>query len=407
VIRNLYFKHLCVIVIVLLAYTGSADTKIYIDITSPALRRLPVTINLKGPSRAREIEWIVKADLEATGLFEFVDPDIPGAELIADIDADISGELKVILSIKDLIENKEVLKKRLSSSLKGIRPVSHSIANDIYRVATGKKGVFRTKITFLTSGRGGRKDIRIMDWDGFNARRIVSRGLTSSHSWSADARYLLYSSERNRKWKIYILDRKMKKESILFSSRGLNIVGGTSVKGILAFSSSHEGSSEIYTIDYSGKNLRRLTRSYAIDVSPVFSPDGRRIAFVSDRGGTPQIYVMEADGGSPRRITFQGSYNTAPSWSPDGDHIAYTARINGKNQIVVVKFDGTDMRQLTSEGNNESPSYSPDGLFIAFDSDRNGKREIFIMRANGEGQKRISPSYLNAMSPRWSPYLGP
>jgi TolB protein len=389
----------------LLALASYVDAKIYIDISSPAIRRLPVTINLSGPSRAREIEWIVKADLEATGLFEFVDPGIPGAELIADIRADVSGGLKVILSIRDIIENEEVLKKRLSSSMKAIRPVSHKIANDIYRVATGKKGVFRTKITFLTSGRAGRKDIRIMDWDGFNARKIVSRGLTSSHSWSADARYLFYSSERNRKWKIYILDRRMKKESILFSSRGLNIVGGTSVKGIVAFSSSGEGSSDIYTIDYAGKNLRRLTRSFGIDVSPVFSPDGDQIAFVSDRGGTPQIYVMRSDGRSPRRITFQGNYNQSPAWSPDGEHIAYSARINGKNQIVVVKSDGTDMRQLTSEGNNESPSYSPDGLFIAFDSDRNGKREIFLMRADGEGQKRISPPYLKAMTPRWSPYM--
>jgi TolB protein len=80
-------------------------------------------------------------------------------------------------------------------------------------------------------------------------------------------------------------------------------------------------------------------------------------------------------------------------------------RKNGKNQIFVVNSDGKDLRQLTFEGNNEGPSFSPDGFFIAFDSDRVGSRGIYMMRINGEGQKRITPKYLKAMSPKWSPYF--
>ena len=183
-------------------------------------------------------------------------------------------------------------------------------------------------------------------------------------------------------------------------------MGGASPAGLVSFSSSKDGSSEIYILDPFRKKLRKITKSYGIDVSPAFSPDGTKLAFVSDMGGSPQVYIMDlAVKGRPKRLTFDGNYNTSPAWSPDGRAIAYVGRVNGKNQIYVVKFDGTDLRQLTYAGNNEGPSFSPDGYFIAFDSDREGMRGIFIMRADGGAQKRITPKYVNAVSPEWSPYL--
>ncbi len=382
----------------------TVDAKIYIDISSPAIRKLPVTINAKGSTKARELEWITKADLEATGMFTFVDPDVPGAEIIANMDVDTGSGLRVVLSVNDLIEGKEVLKKRFDASKLIIRPMAHSIANDIYKVATGKKGVFRTRISYLSPLPSGRKGIRLMDWDGFNSKRIVTRGLNSSHSWTQDGKYLLFSSERNRKWRIYILDFKTLKESILFSSKGLNLVGGTSKDDMVSFSSSRDGSSEIYIINTFGKKMKKLTRSFGIDLSPVFSPEGDKIAFVSDRSGGPQIYTMDSNGKGIQRVTFQGSYNTSPAWSPDSKWLAYTGRVNGKNQIFMVKSDGSEIWQLTMTGNNESPSFSPDGLFLAFDSDRDGERGIYIMRNTGEGQRRITKKGSIAMSPEWSPY---
>ncbi len=392
-------------ILLLLTVTNLSQAKIYIDVSSPGIRQLPVTLITRGPVKAKELEWIVKSDLEATGMFEFVDPDIPGAEIIANLDVNMSEGLKVLLSIRDLIENKEVLKKRFDASKVIIRPMAHSISNDIYKIATGKKGMFRTKISYMVKAAKNRKELRLMDWDGYRSRKLVSRGLTTTHNWSGDGRFLLYSSERNRNWNIYRLNRENGRETILFKSKGLNLVGGTSRDGLISFSSSKDGSSEIFTINNYGKKLKKLTKSFGIDVSPVFSPEEDKIAFVSDRGGTPQIYTMDPDGRHPKRITYQGSYNTQPSWSPESDWIAYAGRKNGKMQIFMVKSDGTGLRQLTVSGNNESPSFSPDGLFLAFDSDRNGHRGIYIMKVSGERQRLITPKHLKAISPRWSPYF--
>jgi TolB protein len=385
---------------------SSADAKIYIDITDPGVRQIPLKIMTEGSPYANEVKWIAKNDLEKTGIFSFVAPGVPGAEVIAKIHAEPSDKLKIILTVTDLIENKELIKKKYEASKSIFRTVAHAVANDIYKAMTGQEGIFRTKLSYLVSVMPGRKELRMMDWDGYKSRKVVSKGLTPSHTWSRDGRFLLYSSERNRKWSMYRLDLNSYRESMIFSSKGLNLVGGVSPDGLVSFSSSRDGSSEIYVLDPKRKKMKKLTRSYGIDVSPAFSPDGMNIAFVSDRGGSPQIYIMNASGkGRPKRATYEGNYNTSPAWSPDGRSIAYVGRTNGKNQIFVVKFDGTDLRQLTNVGNNEEPSFSPDGYFIAFDSDREGTRGIYIMRADGEGQKRITPRYVNAVSPEWSPYL--
>jgi TolB protein len=398
--------YISIMLFVSLFALSESHAKIYIDIASPGIRKLPISIETTGPESAKEVEKVVKEDLEATGLVTIYDPDVPGAEIRAKMDVDMSVGMTVTLSVADLIENRVVVKNRFSSSQDtSIRSMAHSVSNSIYKVITGKKGPFRTKLSYLVNTSKGKKELHVMDWDGHNSVRLVARGLTAAHNWTQDGRFVLYSSERKRKWNIYMRSITRRGESTLFSSKGLNLVGGTSAGDLVSFSSSKDGSSEIYTINVYGKGLRKLTRSFGIDVSPVFSPDGKKIAFVSDRGGTPQIYIMDDGGGVKRRITFIGSYNTSPAWSPDGKWIAYTGRTNGKNQIFVVKFDGSETRQLTDRGNNESPTFSPDGLFIAFDSDRNRQSGVYVMRVNGEGQKRITPHKMKAMTPRWSPYL--
>ena len=406
-IKNIKFQFIVFLLISChLLLISVSDAKVYIDITSPAVRKLPISIKTGSSPEEKEIENIIMNDLDFTGLFSFVAPEVPGAEVIVRSDVSVSGdEITALWSIVDLIENNEVVKKRTSASKKSIRAIAHNISNEVYKYVTEKEGVFRTKISYLVSSSQGSKDLYLMDWDGYNSIKVIPIGLTSSHAWSYHSDFLMYSSERNRDWKIYLLDLKNFKEKLLFSSNGLNLVGNSSPRDEIVFSSSKDGNSEIYTINKNGGNLRKLTTSFGIDVSPAFTPDGSRIAFVSDRGGSPQIYIMHSNGSGIRRITFEGSYNTSPAWSPDGTWLAYTGTKDGKNQVFVIKSDGTMLRQLTSVGNNESPSFSPDGMFIAFDSDRDGKRGIYVMRLNGDEQRRITPKDIKAMSPRWSPYF--
>ncbi|MEW6108003.1 MAG: Tol-Pal system beta propeller repeat protein TolB [Nitrospirota bacterium] len=398
---------------------AAADAKVYIDITSPAVRKLPIAIyDFDGPA-GQEISETIRNDLTFTGLFMYIDkasyieafsqPFNPKNWTPLGIEAVVKGsslgekDLTVTVTLYDTFDGKEILKKQYQTGKELVRQLSHSIANDIYKALTGMHGVFRTKIAFVAEDER-EKSIYIMDWDGHRIKKLGLKGtLVLTPHWSPDGTKIIYSSERGRQWGIFLLDFLKMTEKRIFTSRGTNMAGDFFPRGdSFVFSSTKDGTPDLYIFDMGDNKSKKLTSSYGIEVSPAVSPDGSRIAFVSDRGGSPQIYLMRSDGSDVRRVSFEGSYNTSPSWSPNGDRIVFSCR-RGKNQICVVKPDGTELFQLTEYGNNEDPSFSPDGRYITFSSDRDGIKGIYIMRANGEAQKKITPRGLKAFGPRWSP----
>ena len=84
----------------------------------------------------------------------------------------------------------------------------------------------------------------------------------------------------------------------------------------------------------------RLTHNKAFDVSPVWSPTGKRILFASNRDGGRDLYLMDADGKNVKRIFGKSADRRHPTWSPDGKQIAYTRREQGKGFIYIASIDG-------------------------------------------------------------------
>lgn len=82
---------------------------------------------------------------------------------------------------------------------------------------------------------------------------------------------------------------------------------------------------DIWIMPSEGGTARRLTGNEAEDTSPVFSPDGTRIAFASKRtGGQYQVFVMPVDGGVPTQVTFHTEGSLPVSWFPDGGSLLTT-----------------------------------------------------------------------------------
>jgi TolB protein len=399
---------------------ASAGAKIYIDITSPAVKQMSIAVYDFSGSPGSEISGIIKDDLNFTGVFTCADkasfiesPSQPvdpknwtplGIEAVVKGNVIQSSPLTVTVSLYDTFDQKELFSRQYRVGKEEKRQLAHEIAGDIYTAFTGRPAMFRTKIAFVAEEAGVR-GIYLMDWDGKRMRKLGPKGsFMLSPRWSYDGKRLLYSKERGRQWGIYLVDFQNMTEKRIFVSKGTNIAGNFFPSGSSAvFSSSKDGTPDIYVDNFVNGSVRKITSTHGINVSPAVSPDGDRIAFVSDRGGSPQIYVMSTDGDDVRRVTFEGSYNTAPNWSPSGERIVFSGRRGGKNQIFTVKPDGSELTQLTEDGNNEDPSFSPDGRYVAFSSDRTHPKGIYVMRANGESQLRITPKNMKAYGPAWSP----
>jgi len=397
----------------------TCEAKVYIDISSPAFKKLPIAVqDFSGPS-GEKISAIIRNDLDFTGLFAPIDkaaflenssqPFNPKNWTPLGVEAVVKGftreaaEIIVTMSLYDVSDGKEILRKEYRAEKGLIRPLSHTIANDIYHTLTGETGVFRSRMVFVGEEKGERA-LYLSDWDGNRMNRSGVKGkVLMSPRWSKDGTKIVYSDERNRQWGIYLLDFNSMNERKVYSSKGTSIAGDFLREGNgVILSSSKDGTPDLYVLDLKKSSTEKLTSSSGIEVSPVVSPDGRSIAFVSDKGGSPQIYTMRADGADMKRTSFEGSYNTSPAWSPKGDKIVFSGR-RGGNQIFIVNPDGSGLAQLTSQGNNEDPSFSPDGRYISFVSDRDGVKGIYIMRASGEAQQRITPRAMKAYGPRWSP----
>ncbi len=179
----------------------------------------------------------------------------------------------------------------------------------------------------------------------------------------------------------------------------------------IAFVSQRDGNREIYLVQADGTGLLNLTQHPAEDWTPAWSPDGRQIAFSSNRQGNWEIFIVNADSTSVRQVTNDGTGNLSPVWSPDGQKMAFSSKRDGNWEIYVTAApDGEgrvtgERRRLTfAEGNDLGPIFSPNGDRIAFESNRDGNVEIYVMNTDGANQRNLSNIPLaDDHGPIWSP----
>ena len=105
------------------------------------------------------------------------------------------------------------------------------------------------------------------------------------------------------------------------------------------------GESSILRLNLETGEVISLTNATAgansvTDVTPRFSPDGRRVAFSSSFGATRQILVMDADGRKAVQVTDDVHLNFSPAWSPDGLSIAFVS-YRGKGSLPALSGAGT------------------------------------------------------------------
>ena len=171
----------------------------------------------------------------------------------------------------------------------------------------------------------------------------------------------------------------------------------------IAYIKKNGNGKEVCIADYNGAGERQLTNSGTINISPVFSPDGKTIYFTSYLEGDPQLFRVSLRTGEVERITDFPGIAAAPAISPDGDKIACTLSKDGNSEIYVLDMQGNIIKRLTRHRAIDSaPTWSPDGQMIAFSSDRTGAPQIYVMDSDGLNTRRLTFVGGYNDSPIWS-----
>ncbi len=152
-----------------------------------------------------------------------------------------------------------------------------------------------------------------------------------------------------------------------------------------------------------GRRLKMIKMpGIALQESPAFSPDGRRIAFAGNVGGIYDIFSYDLETGDITNHTDDDAVDSNPMWSADGSTLLYNRRINAFEKVFTVSAtDPTRKTQLTfGESSDIMPAYSRDGSRIYYSSDRaNGIFNLYSLDLAGGSERQLTDVITGAFAP--------
>ena len=159
--------------------------------------------------------------------------------------------------------------------------------------------------------------------------------------------------------------------------------------------------SNLWIVDIEGERVRELTHGDWRDSSPVWSPDGKKIAFLSDRDGTTQIHVMWLDTREVAQLTHLERSPASLRWSPGGKHLAFTLFVPDTKSVLPVKLPSRPRGAKWAE-----PAVIVDRLSWRRDGrgfTPKGYSHIFVIDAElGGTPRQVTSGDYSHSDPQWS-----
>lgn len=430
------------IVGLMIFFSGPALAALDIDITRGVVRAIPIAIapfDVNNPNGPNDMARIIANDLSHSGQFQVFPPNrLPQQPHDADaISSDLwktlglddlvigrmtpvgSAQIKVDMTLLDLFHSNQstptiLLQKSYTISNSQTRALAHHISDVIYEKLTGEKGVFSTRLAYVSvqpmanNPRHKIYSLMVSDVDGHNAKPLLtSTQPIMSPDWSPDGRSIAYVSFETKLPQIFTSNVATGQRRLISSFAGINGAPAFSPDGrsLAVALSMGRTNPNIYIIDLSSGKLTQLTNDAAINTEPSWAPDSQSLLFTSDRGGGPQIYSVNLGSLQVQRITYVGAYNASAAYLPENSaKISLLHRDDRGFNIAIYDVQSGTMQTLTQGGYIESPSPAPNGRMIVYSTNVGGRRMLGMVSSNGQVNIRLPEVSGDAQAPAWSPY---
>jgi TolB protein len=413
------------IIIAICLFSLSAPAQFRVEVSGIGLTQLPIAVApFKGDDVAPQaMGAIVQSDLERSGQFRLIDasgsgldensrPDFSswrqkGSDALASgsITRLADGRYDVRFRLWDVVRGQDLGGQKYDVPAADLRLIAHRMADFIYEKLTGEKGVFSTRISYVTKS-ANKFNLWVADSDGENSQpALTSAEPIISPAWSPNGGQLAYVSFESRKPVVYVHEIASGKRRLVANFKGSNSAPAWSSDGkSLAVTLTRDGASQLYLIDAQGGEPKRLSQSSSIDTEPVFSADGRFIYFVSDRGGSPQIYRMATTGGGAERVTFTGTYNISPTLSADGRWLAYISRVGGAFKLHTMELASGVVNSITDTVADERPSFAPNSRLLVYATRQQNAEALMTSTIDGKIKAKLSGQRGDIREPAWGPF---
>jgi TolB protein len=407
-----------------LVFQSTATAQYRVDVSGVGLTQVPISIAaFKGEAvSTQKISAIVAADLERSGQFRHIDagPAVLDENTQPDMSAFRQKTVDAMAagSVTRLADGRFDVRFRLWDVVKGsnlggashvvtapnLRLAAHKISDYIYEKLTGEKGVFSSKIAYITKV-GPRYTLWIADSDGEGAfAALTNTEPIISPAWSSNGSQLAYVSFESRKPEVWVYEVATGRRRLIAGFKGSNSAPSWSPDGrSLAVTLTRDGNSQIYIVSALGGEPTRLTRSEGIDTEAAFSADGKSIYFVSDRGGSFQIYRMSSSGGGATRMTYSGNQNTSPTLSPDGKWLAYISRAGSGYKLFVMDLSTGVANAITDTNADEKPSFAANSKLIVYATKFQGREALMTTTVDGRVKAKLGGVGGDIREPAWAP----
>jgi Tol biopolymer transport system component len=204
-------------------------------------------------------------------------------------------------------------------------------------------------------------------------------------------------------YEIYLAKRNGEIIRKLTNNPEYDAEGVVSKNGKIVFTSFRDGDIGIYMMDTLG-NVKKIINEFGYEGGPWFSPSGDKIVFrafypeneeekekyvelLEKRVVSPpymEIFIIDTTGENLRKITDFKKICFAPSWHPSGEYIIFSANLENpwNFDLYIIGIDGKGLERITYyEGFDSFPMFSHDGKKLVFCSNRGGKKgetNVFI-----------------------------
>jgi TolB protein len=422
-------KRIIQIVIIQFFCYSNAYSELTIKIDRAKIGALPIMISVSGQSEnfpPNKFRDIIENDLYSSGYFNILDSSkvknnvsnqntqyalwaLAGSNYFLRANLYVENSKEYIrFDLYDIIKKKLMVSYKINlKENSNIRKISHTISNVIFEEITGIKGIFDTKIAYISTEKKDKRKIyklHVADIDGYNSIAIYkSSKQLMSPTWSPNNDKIAYVSFENHRPEIFVQTLATGERKKINNKNKSSSAPAWSPNGdFMAYTSSVNGNLEIFVHNFLKNSNKRITNSIGIDTEAEWHPNGKKIFFTSDRSGKPHIYIKSIKHGKAKRVTFDGIYNADANISSDGKFLSLVHNNGSGHKIALYSLKDKYLKVISKGKLDEAPSFSPNNKMILFASKKLRKGILVATSNDGRIRKEIELTGEDVREPIWS-----